>query len=79
MSEEVDTKDTEDQLHLIGEQLSFVFPKQWKSSGCDNTIIESSSINDVSAFDDTVTHNHQKKSKLKSEEVPVMEKKGKKP
>ena len=60
--EEVDTKDTEDQLQLIGEQLSSIFPKQWESSGCDNTTIESSSINDVSAFNDTVTHNCQKKS-----------------
>ena len=60
---------------LIGEQLSSIFPDE--GSGCDNSTTENSSMKNVSALNDTMTHNHHKKSKQKSEEAPVTEKKAK--
>ena len=75
LSKDIDTKEDKEEFLLIGEQLSSVFPGE--GSGCDNSTAENLSVKNVSAFNDTVTHNHHKKSKQKSEEAPVTEKRQK--
>ena len=76
LSKDIYTKEDKEQLLLIGEKLSSVFLDE--GSGCDNSTTENSSIKNVLAFNDTVTHNRHKKSKQKSEKAPVTEKNAKK-